>query len=262
MTVESVLLAVDSKGIATITLNRAERLNALDDSGVSLLTAMLETLAEDVGVRAVVLTGSGISFSAGHDIDWMRRMADFGREELERHARLLAKLLRTLDTLPKPTVAKIQGSAFGLGAGLVACCDVSIAASEALFSFSDVKLGVIPALVAPYMVRAIGERATRRYFMTAERFNAGKAKRLGLVHQVVESDELDMAVDFLINHLLINSPAAMLEAKRLLADISSQDVSEAALETCIQRIVAVRLSEEGREGIQAMLEKRKPSWMD
>lgn len=140
---------------------------------------MLETLAEDASVRAVVLTGNGISFSAGHDIDWMRRMAEFGREELERHARLLARLLRTLDTLPKPTIAKIQGSAFGLGAGLVACCDVSIAASEALFSFSDVKLGVIPALVAPYMVRAIGERATRRYFMTAERFNAGKGQAPG-----------------------------------------------------------------------------------
>ncbi|WP_337883243.1 enoyl-CoA hydratase-related protein [Chromobacterium haemolyticum] len=262
MTVESVLLAVDPKGIATITLNRAELLNALDDNTVGLLTAMLETLAEDPSVRAVVLTGSGISFSAGHDIDWMRRMAGFGREELERHARLLAKLLRTLDTLPKPTVAKIQGSAFGLGAGLVACCDVSIASSEALFSFSEVKLGVIPALVAPYMVRAIGERSTRRYFMSAERFNAGKAKRLGLVHQVVESDELDMAVDFLINHLLINGPAAMLEAKRLLADIAGLGVGEDSMEICIQRIVSVRLSEEGREGIQAMLETRKPSWMD
>ncbi|MDN0082266.1 enoyl-CoA hydratase/isomerase family protein [Crenobacter sp. SG2305] len=258
----TVLLHVDPRGVATVTLNRAELHNAIDDETASLLTATLETLADDDSVRVVVLTGSGISFSAGHDSDWMRHMASFSEAELRHHAQQLSRLLRTLDTLPKPTIARIPGSAFGLGAGLVACCDIAIGASEALFSFSDVKLGVIPALSAPYVVRAIGPRAARRYFVSAERFNAGKAKRLGLLHQVVELDELDSAVEHCASHLLINGPNAMRAAKQLIALIDSRELDDDLLEDTIDAIVKVRASEEGREGIHAFLEQRKPNWLD
>jgi len=258
----SVLLHVDPRGVATVTINRPELHNAIDDDTVSLLAATLETLAEDDSVRAVILTGEGISFSAGHDSDWMRHMASFSETELRRDAQLLAQLLRTLDTLPKPTIARVQGSAFGLGAGLVACCDIAIGASEALFSFNEAKLGIIPALSAPYIVRAIGPRATRRYFVSAERFNAGKAKRLGLLHQVVELDELDSAVEHCASHLLLNGPQAMREAKQLVDLIGSRSLDNALIEDTITAIVRVRSSEEGREGIHSFLEQRKPRWLE
>ncbi|WP_293764519.1 enoyl-CoA hydratase-related protein [uncultured Aquitalea sp.] len=258
---EPVLLNVSPQGVATVTLNRPELHNALDDKTVDLLQATLATLAEDNSVRVVILTGAGISFSAGHDGDWLKRMADFSPEQIERDARRLSGLLQTLDRLPHPTIARVQGSAFGIGAGLIACCDVAIAVSEALFAFSDVKLGVIPAISAPYVIRAIGERATRRYFVTAERLNAGKAKRLGLIHQTVENDELDDAVAHMARSLLLNGPQAMTAAKQLVQAIGQQPIGEKVIEQSIATIVALRSSEEGREGVNAFLEMRKPGWV-
>ncbi|WP_434629352.1 enoyl-CoA hydratase-related protein [Chromobacterium sp. CV08] len=262
MSTDAVLLTVDKQGIATVALNRADLHNALDDETISLLAATLETLAEDATVRAVVLTGNGISFSAGHDPDWLRRLSQFSASELNRYAQQMARLLHTLDTLPQPTLARVQGSAFGLGVALVACCDIAIGVSEALFSLSEVKFGQIPALAAPYLVRAIGERAARRYCISAERFNAGKAKRLGLLHQVVENDELDAAVQHLLDHLRLNSPAAMRAAKHLLGEIGSQEITPQVMQRCIEHSLAVRMSDEGREGIHALIEMRRPGWME
>jgi methylglutaconyl-CoA hydratase len=262
MSAEAVLLNVDKQGVAAVTLNRADLHNALDDEAISLLAATLETLAEDNSVRAVVLTGSGISFSAGHDPDWLRRLSQFSASDLNRYAQQHARLLHTLDTLPQPTVARVQGSAFGLGVALVACCDIAIGVSDALFSLSDVRFGQIPALAIPYLVRAIGERPTRRYCISAERFNAGKAKRLGLIHQVLENDELDAAVQHMLAQLLLNGPAAMRAAKHLVGEVGQQDITPQVIQRCIEHSLAVRMSDEGREGIQALIEMRKPSWLE
>jgi methylglutaconyl-CoA hydratase len=201
---DPIRLSTDARGVATVTLNRPELHNAFDHETLDLLNATLETLSEDDTVNAVVLAANGLSFSAGHDIDWMRRMAGFSADETRQHIQLQAQLLATLDTLPQPTIARVQGSAFGLGAGLVACCDVAICSSEALFCFSEVRLGLSPAVFSPYIVRAIGERPARRYFITGERFNAGKAKRLGLVHYVVENDELDASLQHQLEQLQLN----------------------------------------------------------
>ncbi|HJV07925.1 MAG TPA: enoyl-CoA hydratase-related protein [Chromobacteriaceae bacterium] len=262
MKMEPILLSVDSRGVATVTLNRAELHNALDHETIDLLIATLETLAEDSSVKVVILTGQGISFSAGHDMQWIQRLAEFSPAEIEREARLSSRLLSTLDNLPKPTIARVQGSAFGMSVGLVACCDLAIGVSEALFSFSEVKLGLIPAVAAPYVIRAIGQRAARRYFVTAERFNAGKAKRLGLIHQVVENDEIDMAVEHAVRLMLLNGPQAMLQAKQLVNDIGSQPLSHESLELTIKRLVETRHGSEGREGVNAFIEKRTPNWLE
>ncbi|QEL54440.1 enoyl-CoA hydratase-related protein [Chromobacterium paludis] len=262
MNAEAVLLNVDKQGVATVTLNRPDLHNALDDEAISLLAAMLETLAEDNTVRAVVLTGSGISFSAGYDPDWLRRLSHFSANELNRFAQQNARLLHTLDTLPKPTLARVQGSAFGLGMALVSCCDIAIGVSEALFSLSDVRFGQIPALAMPYMIRSIGERATRRYSITAERFNAGKAKRLGLLHQVVENDELNAAVQHMQGQLLLNGPSAMRAAKHLVGEIGHLDITPQVIQRCIEHSLTVRMSDEGREGIQALIDMRKPAWLE
>ncbi|MBI3144400.1 MAG: enoyl-CoA hydratase/isomerase family protein [Pseudogulbenkiania sp.] len=257
-----VLQSVDDKGIATITLNRAELHNALDDDMILQFTAVLESLIADARVRAIVLAADGISFCAGHDNAWMQHMAGFNSEELKQHGRLLANLLFTLDSCPKPTIARVQGSAFGIGVGLIACCDVAIGVSEALFCFSDVKLGVIPAIVAPYVIRAIGERAARRYFVTAERFNAGKAKRLGLLHQVVENEEQDLAVEQMARQVLVNGPQAMAEAKQLVRELGGQAISADTLDLTVERIAQVRSSAEGQEGIAAFIEQRAPAWLN
>jgi methylglutaconyl-CoA hydratase len=257
---DTVKLAVDARGVATITLNRPELHNAFDHETLDLLLATLQTVAEDDDVAIVVLAANGISFSAGHDSDWMRRVAGFSEADLGRHIELQAKLFATLDRLPKPTVARVQGSAFGLGAGLVACCDIALASSEALFCFSEVRLGLCPAIVAPYVVRAIGERAARRYFITGERFNAGKAKRLGLVHYVMEDEDLDATLQHQIDQLLLNGPLAMRAAKALVHTVASQPIAPPLIADTVSIATRVRGSAEGREGIAAFLDKRKPNW--
>ena len=261
MAQDCILLSVDDRNIATLSLHRPELHNAIDDTLALRLTRELKELGRDPAIRAVVLTGSGMNFSTGHDMQWLARLNTADAAMLHEQAQLLAELMVTLDTLAKPTIAKVHGSAFGIGVGLVACCDVAISCTDSLFGFSEVKLGSIPSSIAPYIIRAIGARATRRYFMTAERFNAGKAKRLGLVHQVVEAEELDASLEMTLRHLLHNGPQAMIAAKQLVNELSQLGTSTAALDLCVQRIINVRSSEEGREGINAYLQKRVPDWM-
>jgi len=252
--------ALDSRGVATITLARPELHNAFDDKLIAALTAHLEQLAADPAVRVVVLGAEGRSFSAGADLNWMRRVAGYSEEENVQDAMTLATLMHTLDSFPKPTVARVQGAAFGGGVGLVACCDVVIASERASFCLSEVKLGLTPATISPYVVAKIGVSAARRYFLTAERFDADTACRLGLVHEVTTEDLLDDVVEGLVGDLLNNGPQAMREAKKLIADVAWQEADTALLTDTARRIAKLRGSAEGREGLSAFLDKRRPHW--
>ncbi|MBI1920023.1 MAG: enoyl-CoA hydratase/isomerase family protein [Geobacter sp.] len=253
---------IDDRGVATLTMNRPEVHNAFDDALIAALTGELRRLEADDRVRVVVLAAAGRSFSAGADLSWMRRMADYTREENLADALGLAELMRTLNDLKKPTIASIQGAAFGGGVGLVACCDVAVASRRVTFCLSEVKLGLIPAVISPYVVEAIGPRAARRYFQSAEPFDAAEAHRLGLVHEVVAEEELATAVDKLSGAFLANGPRAMTAAKKLVARVASGPIDEAMVRDTAERIAAARASDEGKEGLCAFLEKRKPAWVN
>ncbi|MEE4376396.1 MAG: enoyl-CoA hydratase/isomerase family protein [Candidatus Competibacteraceae bacterium] len=249
-----------STGIATVRLNRPALHNAFDDALIETLTVELQRLEADSTVRVVVLAANGRSFSAGADLNWMRRMADYSYDQNLADARQLATLLRTLNNLSKPTVAKIQGPALGGGVGLVACCDMAVAAETATFALSEVRLGLIPAVISPYVIQAIGERQARRYFLTAERFAAEEALRIGLVHQIVAVEQLDSTIDQLCQTLLANSPAAQTAAKALI-DAVGRGLDEATINDTAHRIAQIRASREGREGVAAFLEKRPAAWV-
>lgn len=251
---------VGEDGVAVVTLNRPEVHNAFNDAVIADLTRTLRGLGEDARVRAVVLRAEGKSFSAGADLGWMQRMAGYSREENEADAMALAELMRTLDRLPKPTVAAVQGAAFGGGVGLVACCDIAVASEKATFCLSEVRLGLIPAVISPYVVAAMGERASRRYFLTAERFGAVEAHRLGLVHEVVPADGLEQAVAAVLARLKEGGPSAQVAAKDLVFAVSRRPADETVIRDTAVRIAAIRASEEGREGLAAFLGKREPSW--
>lgn len=253
---------IDNSGRATLTMNRPEIHNAFDDAFIADLTARLCDLEDDPDVRVVFLAANGKSFSAGADLNWMRRMADYSREQNLADAEGLAELMRILDTLSKPTIALVQGAAYGGGVGLVACCDIAISTAQASFCLSEVKLGLIPAVISPYVVAAIGPRAARRYFLSAEAFDAGEAHRLGLVHQVVADEhELAAAADRMAGRLLANGPAAMAAAKILVAAVAGRRVDDALIADTAGRIADQRSSPEGREGVSAFLAKRLPSWV-
>lgn len=252
---------IDDRGIARVTLTRPEVHNALNDTLIAELTAALSGLGSDRRVRAVVLSAKGRSFSAGADLNWMQRMARNTEEENLADARALAELMRVLNTLPKPTMALVQGPALGGGVGLVACCDIAISAVTAHFSLSEVKLGLIPAVIAPYVIAAMGERAARRYFLTAERFTAPDALALGLVHMVVPDEALEDAGEKTIREILRGGPKAQVAAKDLIFSVSGRRRDERLIEDTAARIARVRASAEGREGIAAFLEKRKPKWI-
>ena len=247
-------------GVGTVTMDRPDRHNAFDEHVIADLTAAFARFGQDDAVRAVVLRATGKSFSAGADLDWMRRMAEYDEAANLADARALAALMRTIDTLPKPTLALVQGAAYGGGVGLVACCDIAIAAEAASFSLSEVKLGLIPAVISPYVVRAIGARAARRYFLTAERFDPVEARRLGLVHELVSSDALDETARQVLAALRGNGPAAVRAAKDLVATVAGKPPAEVEDE-CARRIAAIRASAEGKDGVAAFLEKRKPGWL-
>jgi methylglutaconyl-CoA hydratase len=249
-----------NQGVATIRLNRPDVHNAFDDALIAQLTAELQRVDALPEPRVIVLAANGKSFSAGADLNWMKRMASYSEEENLRDARALANLMRTLHGTRKPTIARVNGAAFGGGVGLVACCDIAIAAKEVLFCLSEVRLGMIPSVISPYVVAAIGERAARRYFLTAERFDADEAKRIGLIQGVVPAAQLDEAVNAMASHLLKAGPNALAEAKRLITDVSRRPVDDALVEDTARRIAALRVSPEGREGIAAFLEKRPPNW--
>lgn len=252
----------ETTGVATLTLNRPELHNAFDDELVNQLTYELKRLDTDPTINVVMLAANGKSFSAGADLNWLQRIAEYSKEENLQDTRQLAELMATLSGLSKPTVAKIQGSAFGGGIGLVACCDMAIASDAASFCLSEVSLGLIPAVVAPYVVNAIGERHARRYFLTAERFSAQEAQRIGLVHEVVPHVSLDGTVTKLLTTLIGNGPTAMRAAKDLILLTSpNPSIGQSLIEVTAQRLAEIRTSEEGQEGINAFLEKRSPSWV-
>lgn len=250
----------DERGIARITLTRAEVHNAFNEALIAELTAALDGVAQDPRVRVVVLAAQGPSFSAGADLNWMKAMAGYSRAENVEDARRLARLLRTLNELPKPTVALVQGPAFGGGVGLVACCDIVIAVEDAKFCLSEVKLGLIPAVISPYVVATIGEAAARRYFLSAEAFSAWEAQRLGLVHEVVDRGALESRGRQMVDALLQGGPSAQQAAKELVFAVAGRSPDAALIEETAGRIADLRASDEGREGIAAFLEKRKPAW--
>jgi methylglutaconyl-CoA hydratase len=249
--------------VARVTLDRPQLHNAFDEALILGLTAAFQSLGEDPGVRAVVLTGAGKSFSAGADLNWMKRAAGYDEERNREDARALEFMLRTLDECPKPVIAMVQGAAIGGGVGLVTACDIAIAAEGAQFATSEVRLGILPAVIAPFVVRAIGPREARRWFLTAERFTAAEARRIGLVHEVVAADQLEARTATMAAELLKGGPEALASAKRLvqLVEMMPQGGSIRA-EATIGLIAERRASAEGKEGIAAFLDKRKPSWIE
>lgn len=254
-----VRLTRDAAGVVTLTLDRPERRNAFDEALIAALLDHLARLAEDPAVRALVLTGAGSAFSAGADLDWMRRAASLGEAENLADARRLGAMLAALDTFPRPTVARVNGAAIGGGVGLVAACDIAIASERAVFAMSEVRLGLLPAVVAPGVRRAIGERACRRLFLTAERVGAAEMQRLGLVHEVVADTALDAAVGAVLDDLLQGGPEALVAAKALLVTLREATADE-ALDRSTRAIAERRASPEGKEGIAAFLAKRPPTW--
>ena len=247
-------------GVVRVTLNRPQVRNAFDDAAVAALDRAFAALEDDAGARAVVLSGAGKGFSAGADLAWMKRMAENDREANLADARALGNMLRRVARLSKPVVGLVHGAAFGGGAGLVACCDIAIAAESAVFSFSEVRLGLIPAVVSPYVVDAIGPRQARRYFLTGERFNAAEARRIGLVHEVAPADGLEAAGERIVAALAANGPQAMAAAGELVAHVAHRAVDDALVEDTARRIADSRAGAEGREGVAAFLGKRRPDW--
>jgi methylglutaconyl-CoA hydratase len=256
---DSLLLQRDG-AVARLQLNRPQLHNAFDAGLITALTAALDTLGADPGVRVVVLEGNGASFSAGADLNWMRGMAAASEADNRDDALALACLLRTLDTLPKPTIARVHGAAFGGGVGLVAACDIAIGAAEAKFGLTESKLGLLPAVISPYVIAAIGARQARRWFATAEIFDAGEARRIGLLHDVVNATALDTAVQRQVDLLLKAGPIAAASAKALVRDVAAGTDAAAIDQANAALIARLRVSPEGQEGIGAFLEKRKPAW--
>jgi len=246
--------------VATIWMNRPEVHNAFDENLIADLTSACRELDADDSVRAVVLAGRGKSFSAGADLAWMKRAANYTVEENLADAGALAAMLRTLADMKKPTVARVQGAALGGGTGLTAACDIAIASSAAVFATSEVKFGIIPSAISPYVLRAIGPRQALRYFQSAERFDAARARELGLVHEVVAPEALDAKVAEVVASLLQCGPKAQGAAKDLIRAVAHQPIGDAVVADTVQRIAHLRATPEAREGVAAFLEKRAPDW--
>jgi methylglutaconyl-CoA hydratase len=255
------MLNVESKGgVARVTLNRPEVRNAFDDALIKELTRTFRSLENDGSVRVVVLAGNGPAFCAGADLNWMKRMAGYSYEQNLADARALAEMLATLDRLPKPTIARVHGAAFAGGTGLVAACDIAVGTPDARFCLSEAKLGLSPATISPYVIRAMGERQARRYFLTAEVFGAEEAHRIGMLSALVPAMELDAALDSIIKNLLGGGPQAHARIKQLIGAVANRPVDDALVADTAKRIAEIRVSPEGKEGIASFLEKRKPSW--
>ncbi len=259
---ENLLVEHDQRGVTTLTLSRPEVRNAFDDELINALMTALQQCDRDPQVKVIVLTGAGKSFSSGADLNWMREMASYGEEENIEDALRLAELMAMLNGVRKATMARVNGHAFGGAVGLIACCDIAVGADVARFALSEVRLGLVPAVISPYVVSAIGERQARRYFLTGEAFDANQACRLGLLHEVAADDQLDSAVETIISHLLAGGPKAQLASKELVASISHHGVtaSQSLQRRTAELIAQLRGSVEGQEGLSAFLEKRKPDW--
>ena len=258
---EAILVSI-SGGTATITLNRPHVHNAFDDVLIADLTAALHDCERNRSVRAVVLTGAGASFSAGADLNWMRGMAQASEDDNRADALRLAALMRTLNFLPKPTLARVNGSAYGGGVGLVACCDIAIAVDGAKFSLSEVKLGLVPAVISPYVIAAIGVRQARKFFISGEVFDAATAARIGLLHDAVLPDLLDAAVERTLHFLTKGGPLAQAEAKQLALRVGGMTLDSAQRIDAenAELIARLRVSVEGQTGLAAFLDKRAPDW--
>lgn len=259
---EQLMVETDERGVATVTLNRPEVHNAFDDTLISDLTSAFQNLDRDPDIRVLILTGAGKSFSSGADMNWMRAMASYEAEQNIEDALRLAELLAVLNTLHTPSIAMVNGAAFGGGVGLVACCDIAVASDAARFSLSEVRLGLVPAVISPYVISAIGERQARRYFLTGEVMDAKTAQRCALVHEVCAADALKIRVAEITDALLSGGPAALRECKALIANISHKGVtaSQALKHRTAELIAQLRVSDEGQEGLSAFLDKRPPAW--
>ncbi|HKS93318.1 MAG TPA: enoyl-CoA hydratase/isomerase family protein [Gammaproteobacteria bacterium] len=260
---DSVLLQTDPRGVATLTLNRPEKHNAFDGALIAELTRKLVQINNDDRTRILILTGAGKSFSAGADLNWMRSMAQFSEADNIEDALKLAELMDELNALRKPTIACVNGAVYGGGVGLVACCDIAIAADTAKFALSEVKLGLVPSVISPYVIAAVGEHQARRYFLTAEAFDAEQAQKIGLIHEVATPGKLDEAIGKEVNLLLKAGPKALTACKELIAANTAASVStrRALKQKTAQLIAQLRVSEEGQEGLSAFLEKRPPKWI-
>ncbi len=257
--------------IATITLNRPDKRNAFNDEVIAELKQAFSELGQDDNVRAIVLTGTGKAFCAGADLNWMRAMADYTRDENLADANELAQMLKVIYDCPKPTIASVQGDVYAGGVGLVSACDIAIAVDSANFCLSEVRLGLVPATISPYVIRAMGARQAHRYFLTAEVFNADEAKRIGLIHDLVtaEVDEdgvadrtaLDETVAKIVKKLVNASPNAVSVCKKLVQDVAHADITDELIADTVAGIADIRASEQGKEGVQSFLQKRKPQWL-
>ncbi len=247
--------------VARITLTQPEIRNAFSDEVIAEITAAFIDVGGRADVRAVVLAAEGPAFCAGANLNWMRRMADYTRDENIADAGKLAEMLRVIYECPKPTIARVQGDVYAGGMGLVAACDMAVAVDTAGFCLSEVKLGLIPATISPYVIRAMGARAAHRYFLTAERFGAAEALRIGFVHEVVAADQLDAKVDELLKALTTASPNAVRVCKKLVIDVAEREINAELIAATVQGIADIRASDEGKEGVQSFLNKRKPNWL-
>lgn len=259
-TQKQVLCEISDQGVASVILNRPEVHNAFDDKLIADILAVLDDLNANDAVRVVVLRSNGKSFSAGADLGWMKRMAQYSFEDNFKDAGELARLMHTLNNLNKPTIALVQGAAYGGAVGLAACCDICIATEKARFCLSEVKIGLSPAVISPFVVAAMGERAARRYFLTAEVFNGEQAVEMGLAHLHVAQDEMESALEDMTQKLLANSPQSVRRTKELIARVAKGPIDQEMIEYTQRLIAEIRVSEEGQEGLSAFFEKRAPGW--
>lgn len=255
------LLVEYKNHVARVTLNRSEVRNAFNDKLIDEITQTFLDLGQQRDVRCIVLAANGPAFCAGADLNWMRSMADYTREQNLADAGRLAAMMRTVYACPKPTIAKIQGDVYAGGTGLVAACDIAVSVDTANYCLSEVKLGLLPSTISPYVVRAMGARAAHRYFLTAERFSAAEALRIGFVHAVVAADALDAKVAELTMALVNAGPEAVKACKKLVQDVAGKDLTPELVQMTVASIADVRVSAEGREGLQSFLQKRKPNWL-
>ena len=250
-----------SSAVATITLDRPEVRNAFNDELIARLTLAFHELGTRDDVRCIVLAGNGPAFCAGADLNWMKRMATYTREENLEDASKLARMLEVIYHCPKPTVARVHGDVYAGGTGLVAACDIAVAVDTAQFCLSEVKLGLIPATISPYVIRAMGARAAHRWFLTAERFPAAEAHRIGFVHEVVQAEELDARLVEIVQAVVNAGPEAVKACKKLVHDVAGHEISAGLVRRTVEGIADIRASDEGREGIASFLGKRKPNWI-
>ncbi len=260
MAMNKVLVEVEQSGVARVILNNPEKHNAFNDEIIHDLTNAFVGIASNPDVRLMILSSIGKNFSAGADLGWMKKMAAYSYEENLHDAKVLSEMFKTLYQVPQPTIVKIQGAAMGGALGLISCCDIALAETDSSFALSEVKIGLIPATISPYVVSAIGPRAARRYFATGERFSAHKAQKLGLVSEVFDIEGLDVCLHNIVTSVLANSPLAAIKAKALVSLVASRALDQDLIEKTCELIADIRVSDQGQEGLSAFLEKRKPNW--